>query len=281
MIHANSTGLINYDSHKKNYRKIYQLELDGNIIKQFDGIVNAEKDLDDKKMCAETIVKVCVDYKKNKYSTTFGYCWCYVGTKYAQSFETIFPELIGRNDIDFDVIRKYIINISRSIWLIDLDGTRIKQYNSMNEGAIELNITMQPISASLKNSNYLVGGYAFRYVSYEDMINKDSYKIKNIPDKIKNIFNIQNDYAYIHPKIIKLLKENIDSKNATNIKTPPVVQETVDEQFIQVYPSPAIARYKLGFGRGAIEEVLKGKNKTSGGFKFRYLELDNHVLDLI
>lgn len=284
--HAVDNGLIDFENRKKAYRKIYQLELNGKILNKFDGIVNAEKYLENHELKqGQSISIICSLYRKGKYQTSSGYGWCYIDDYKEQtvsdSLKNIFPELVGRNNVDYDVIRKYIINISRPIWQIDLDGTRINKFDSINAAAIALKLNVTNINVYMKNSEYLVSGYSFRYVSYDDMINPESYKIKNIPDKIKNIFKIEDDSTFIHPKIIKLLKENISKNGDFAIKTAPVIQETLDGKYINVFPNASKARQSLGFGRETVEAVLRGKNSMAGGFFFRYLKLDDPVLDLI
>jgi len=286
MQHSIKSGNRDFENQKKVYRKVYQLELDGTIIQEFDGIVNAKKFLDDNNYTSgQSISMVCSLYKKEVYKTSSGFGWCYVedyqSPIVSDSLKKMFPELVGRNDIDFKLIRKYIVSISRPIWQIDLDGTRLNKFESLTNASKSLDIGISNINMCLKNSEYLANGYSFRLMTYDDIVNPESNKIKNIPDKIKNIFKIKNDDTFIHLKIIKLLKDNISNDGSVNIKTPPVVQESIYGDFINVFPSPVKARNYLGLKRETVESVLAGKNKTSGGYKFRYLNLDDPVLDLI
>lgn len=278
ILHAFKTGLISKNTCKKN---IYQLDLNGTIINTFDDVSEASTFLE----CTElSIYNSCMDYNNDKYSTYMGYQWCYVenykGKTVAKSLKNMFPELVDKDDIDYDVIRKYIINNSRPLWIIDLDGTRIKHFESMSQAAVKLNINCGNISTSNKGDN-LVNGYSFRNLTYEDMIDTESHKIKNIPEKIKNIYNIIDDNTFIHPNIIKLLKQNIGVDDKLSINNKPVIQETTDGKFVKVYPNPTKAREELKLSRQTIENVLCGKHLTSGGFRFRYLELDDIALDFI
>lgn len=286
MVHAINTGLVDRSKNKHNYRQVYQLELNGEILNKFDGIVNAEKYLNNN-CCGEgqSISTVCGAYKKNIYKTSAGYGWCYIDdyekSKISETFKNLFPELIDRKDINYNVIRKYIINISRPIWQIDIDGTKIKQFESINLAADSFNIHPTQICKCLNNENYLVKGFMFKHVSYEDIIDPNSDKIKNIPQQIKDIFNIKDDNVIIHPKIIKLLKGNVSSNGDFAIKSAPVIQETFDHKFINAFPNASITRKTLGLGRETVEAVLRGKSKSAGGFNFRYLTLNDPVLDLI
>jgi hypothetical protein len=281
VIHALDTGLMN-PSHDNYYtRSILQLELNGDVIKEYDSISKAAKDINCK---ASLISNVCRDYDKDKYAVSFGYLWCYIenykGKTIAKMLENIFPELVDREDIDYNVIRKYIVNNSRPIWQIDLDGTRIKQFDSIIDAARHLNVEPSNISITINNEN-LVCGYTFNYLTYEDMINTESHMIKNIPEKIKSIYNITDDNTFIHPKIINLLKQNIDVEGKLSINNKPVIQETTDGKFVKVYPNPTKAIEELKLSRQTVENVLVKKTLTAGGFRFRYLELDDIALDFI
>jgi hypothetical protein len=278
MIHAFATGLISKETKQKN---IYQLDLNGSIIKMFNSVNEACKTLE----CTDSsISSCCSDYNNDNYSTYNGYQWCYVenykNRTIAKSFQKIFPELVDREDIDYNIIRKYIINISRPLWIIDLDGTRIKHFESMNQAAIKLGISCGNINTSNKGDN-LINGYSFKYLTYEDMIDTESYKIKNIPEKIKNIYDITDDSTLIHPKIISLLKQNIDVDGKISINNKPIVQETTDGQFVKAFPNPSKAREELKLSRQTVENVLINKTSTAGGFRFRYLELNDIALDFI
>ena len=283
--HAIETGLMN--NNKKSYSKIYQLELDGTIIKEINGIINAEKLLNEESDSEKrtAISNVCSAYMNEDFLTSHGYGWCHV-EDYDKSFSSkhlikLFPELINKNDIKYDLVRNSVIENCRPIWQIDLDGQRINQFASMNLTAQFLNANVRNISTCLQNNNCLVNGYSFRYVSYDDLADLNSQSIKNIPNKIKKIFNITDDNTIIHPKIVKLLKENISTDGSLTIKTPPVVQESMDGIFINIFSGPAKAREYLNLGRESVEAVLRGKNQSSGGFKFRYIQLYDSVLDLI
>ena len=134
---------------------------------------------------------------------------------------------------------------------------------------------------SIKNKEYLIRGYSFRYLSYEDIINTESHLIRKIPNKIKTLFNITDDNTIIHPVIINLLKNNIDSAGKLSIQSRPVVQESTDGKLLGIYSCPAIARKELKLSRQTIENVLCGKHLTADGYRFRYLELNDIALECI
>lgn len=280
--HAAKIGLIDY---KKigNDRKldIYQLELDGNIIKQYDRKIDEN---------INSIRDICCAYKKCKpdsesdkiaHSQFGGYGWCFVKdyTKPVvnKKFEKIFPELVDRKDINFDKIRKYVDSGFRPVVQRDLDGRPVKMWYSSNDIVEKVpNTSVTNIHNCIKSEGTLsAGGYFWNIASYDEILDPE-FKSPNfiIPKIVKNALKIpDNETRKLKPSTVTLLRENITQKGDFCIKTLPIVQMDMQGNIIKYWSSPSVARYALNMGRSCIEGACS-RNGSSGGFKWRYMSHD-------
>jgi hypothetical protein len=286
MIHARETGLYTDDAIKRQGDKtkvpVYQLELNGTIKKRFDSVCEAADYIN---MSSSNIISACRFHSsKTVVKTQFssgGFGWCYVKDyvtpQINPKFKHLFPELEFKSDINFDKIRKYVAAGSRPVWQIELDGTRIKLWESCQDVTNEIqNTSVSNIWISI-NTNLLrsSGGFYWQQASYEDIIgSNDTYDLV-IPPLIKNTLGIPENGTYkIRPEITKLLRENISSDGSFQIQSKPIMQYSLSDLFIKSWVNPTKARLSLGMGRNNIEQVLKGFQKSAGGFKWRYMTLD-------
>jgi len=284
MIHAHKTGLVNEITKKiqsdKTKIPVYQLELDGTILKKFDSLDSASSI----NGSPSNMSAVCSSYKKktnDKRFSSAGYGWCYV-KDYSKpiinySYSKLFPELINRENIDYNTIRKYVDDGSRPVWQIDIDGTRIKLWESCKQAEENLKHTsVSNIWASMNSDgNKFSGSYYWKQASYEEIINPNLAYIKQIPIIIKNALGIQlNSNMTIRPEITLLLRENNATDGSFSIKTRPIIQLSLDDKIIKKWSGPGKARHDLGYGRNIIERVLVGKCKQSNGYKWRYMTLE-------
>ena len=284
MQHAIQTGLINSETTKqrgdKNKRPIYQLEFDGTIIKKWDGA----SDTYELSSSYSDIASVCSSYKnvKQKRHIHAGYGWCYVsdynGPKINKSFTDLFPEITNFENINFDAIRKYVKLGTRPLWQIDLDGKRIKLWESPKNVIENMKVNGANLNLSYQKKKTLCGGYFWQLASYDDIINPTNTYIKNIPVIVKNALKIDDDTVYIKPEIIKLIRENISTDGKFNIKTRPILQLNLDDTIVRTWSGPSIACNTLGYGRNTIEGCLYGKANTSQGYKWRYLTLEEIII---
>lgn len=286
MQHAIRTGLINDETMKKRSDKtkvpVYQLELDGSIIKKWDGMCDT---LVFTGLEGNNVSQCCTSYIKKlglQRNICGGYGWCYVvdytEPKINKSFASLFPEITTFSNINFDAIRKYVIQGSRPLWQIDLDGKRIKLWECTKD--VEDNVVNASVSnlhTSYTYGKIMSGGYSWQLASYDDILNPmNSYK-KIIPFIIKNALNIADD-VNIKPEIVSLLRENISSDGKFNIKTRPIVQLKLDDTILRYWSGPSVARNTLGYGRNQIESCLYGKSNKSNGYKWRYLTLEEIII---
>ena len=285
MQHAIRTGLINDETNKIKTDKlkvpVYQLELDGSIIKKWDGLCNASSNLsiNDSAMSA-----ACRSYKKNAKKISHicdGYGWCYVsdysGPKINKSFSTLFPTLTDLKNVNFDILRKYIIRGSRPIWQIDLDGRRVKLWDcaidAINSG---IGGCVRNIHHSYSSGKTLSGRYFWQLASYEDIINPTRQYTKIIPTIVSTALRIENN-VNIRPEILTLLRENVSEDGQFTIKVRPIVQLTLDNKIVKYWSGPTYASKQLGYGRNQIEGCLYGKCNKSNGFKWRYMTTEEII----
>jgi hypothetical protein len=284
MQHAISTGLINAETNKIKTDKlkvpVYQLELDGSIIKKWDGACDVSELTG---MDGGQISTVCVSYKKNSKiprNLHYGYGWCYV-SDYKEpiinkSLSTLFPEITDFRNINFDILRPFVSRGSRPLWQIDIDGSRIKLWENMNEVVkIIPRTNISNLCMSFYHKKHLSGGYFWELASYEDIVNPTRHYVKIIPDIIKTALQIK-DNVNIKPEIVTLLRENIFN-DIFRIKIRPIVQLTLDNKIIKYWSGPTYASKQLGYGRNQIESCLYGKSNKSKGFKWRYMTIEEII----
>lgn len=286
MNHAVETGLINESTKKMQGDKtkvpVYQLELDGKIIKKFDSVQEAAIITGS----GANISAICISYLNEKKSeklryTSVGYGWCYVKDYTIpivnKSIVKFFPELLGREDIDYNKIRKYIDSGSRPVWQIDIDGTRVKLWESCQEAEknVPKTCTANIWSSMESNGNKLAGSYYWKRASYEDIILPNNQYVKIIPEIIRSALNIPKESLLsIRPEIVKLLRENIGKNGDFAIKTRPIIQLSLDDKIIKYWSGPTKARLELGFGRNQIEEALNSTTHKSNGYKWRSMTIE-------
>lgn len=225
-----------------------------------------------------TISNICKSYKEHIAPyTSFGYGWCFIEDYDKPIINPylleLFPEIDDISNINFNIIRPYIKSGLRPIWHIDIDGTRIGWFESINHAANVLKVSQSNIANILINKNNLCLGHSFEYMTYEEIVNPRLDYIKIIPKIIKDVLKLDNNI--IMKSFVKdLLKQNKDSKGIFYIKTRPIIRLSLDNDILDYFPSVSDAYNKLKMNRGCIEEVLKGNNKTAGGFVFRYMTIE-------
>jgi len=286
MAHAKETGLINDDTLTSGIesRKIavYQLELDGTIIKKFNSIDEASEITGSR----TAISAVCSCYLGDKQTnrmhySSAGFGWCYIGNysepKINGFFKKVFPELEGVKGIDYNKIRKYVDSGSRPVWQIEIDGSRIKLWESCQE--IEKVVPMTTVAAIWisMNSNMtkICGGFYWRQASYDEIINPNANYCKIILEPVRIAIEIPaGSNLSLRLETVKLLHENTGEDGSLYIRTKPIVQMMITGEFIRNWSSPEKARHTLNLGRNNIEQVLKGRQQTACGYKWRHMTLE-------
>ena len=278
MKHAHKSGLIKKiePDEKDPSVSIYKLELDGTILQKFKSI----KEI--KEVNIGSILTLCRNYLKqtSKLYTYQGYGYCYVSEytspKINKTLIDLLPDFIPSKTINFDLIRPNIINGNNPIWQIDIDGTRIKLWNSITEAQYTLNIGNINTSIKTNGERLAGGGYSWCRASYEDIIDPERPYNKVIPVIVKKALGIplNNNTLMIRPEITTILRENIGDNGDFTIKTRPVKQLDLDGNLIRIWSSPTKARTTLNFGRNLIELCISGRMNKTNGFRWQSLTLD-------
>lgn len=135
------------EAHKgaNNHRSqaVRQLDLDGNVIKEYDTITQASKEtgVDISKISA-----VC----KGKRKTTSGYRWEFINDKH------IVLERENRYDPSKDKNAKAVLQFSK-------DGKLIKEYYSLNDACRQNNVDRSGILANISGRTKTAYGYVWKY----------------------------------------------------------------------------------------------------------------------
>lgn len=100
---------------------------------------------------------------------------------------------------------------------------------------------------------------------------KDENKLNNNIDNLEQVsYKLNND---IHNLRKISLSDNVNAalyEQKTNSSTKRIGQYSLDGKFIQEFPSIRIAADVLGLDASTISKVCRGKNKTHGGYIFKY-----------
>jgi hypothetical protein len=283
--HAIRTGLINATTRKATGDKlkvpVYQLELDGSIVKRFESVGAAGAEIGFE---PSGISAVCSSYKKQhrKHIVIGGFGWCHVshyrGLEWNKAFVDVFPELIGRTDLsksDFDLIRPSIARGARPVWQIEIDGTRVRLWNTRLEAEENVPNTNNISMSCVSNGERLCGSYAWEDASFEDIVEPSRPYRKTIPAFVRKILQIPAEsQVTLRPEIVTLLKQNKNTNGDFFINTRPIVQLEMDGTIVRFWPGITVAKRELGYGRGVIDAVLAGHYKATGGYRWRWMTLD-------
>lgn len=264
---------------EKNSVAVYKLEMDGSIIEGFESVQKAAESMGSVR---SSISQTCLSYKKRTKkdkNLSKGFGWCFV-ENYTKpvvnaSYTALFPDLVGKENIDFSLLRPFLIRGCRPIWQINIDGSRIKMWDSMVDVDLPNTFHGNIFNSLKKKGSNLCGGYFWEYASYEDLVNPDREYVPVIPVIVRNALEIPAEEPWkLRPEITELLRQNISMDDKLNIKTKPIKQLNMDGSLVRLWSGPGQARNALGYGRNQIEQVLQGKCGSSNGFKWKNLTLE-------
>ena len=125
------------------------------------------------------------------------------------------------------------IHLGKPVELYDLEGNYVKEYSNITEAAKALEISRNTIYGILSGNRLSAKGYQFKL--------KDDNKIIN----------------------------KYHSRQGGKI---PIIQLSMNNEFIKEWESAAEASRTLAIDSSAITKVLKRKLKSTGGFKWKYKE---------
>ncbi|WP_391123491.1 NUMOD1 domain-containing DNA-binding protein [Psychrobacillus sp. L3] len=120
------------------------------------------------------------------------------------------------------------------------------------------------------------GEDAFNKTKKNDII-KNSYCAKNRLDLVRIPYQGFNNINKILDSLFKveyhnLFKENYKHSNKRNRNLKEVVQLTLDGEYIKTYSNMKEITEYMGIAHSSISQCCRGNIKTSGGFKWIYLE---------
>lgn len=276
-IHARKTGLHTEESLKISSDKkkvpVYQLELNGVIIRRFAtvSLVRENMGIDPS--------PVCTSYSEQKLATRHqsgGYGWCYVSDyispKPNKIYCDLFPELVSQKNINFDILRPFIIRRSRPVWQIDIGGNKINLWASAYDMGKD---SVAGIWTSIK-SNFTRAhlGYFWSFASYEEIINSISLKDCEIPQLTKNALKIPAiEGLRLKKSVIKLLYENKSQQsNSFFIKKRPLYQLSYENQIVKIWPGAVKVSTELGYDKRRINHACNVNGK-SYGYIWRHMKL--------
>jgi len=279
MKHAVQNNLIKhikisepYDNNKHNESNtlyhysepVLQLELNGNIIKEYPNIEIAVENFKN-----QNIKNTCTAYRKKNYNnTSCGYGWCYkndhIGQYFNEKIKEIFPELTEEHMIDYNHIRKYIINLTRPIIQLDLDGSLVKVYDNSSIASEQLGINSSNINLSIHKNNRLCKGYKFKYMTYEESINPLINYKKETPEYTRMQLNIPVN-KNLKSEFCNILHENTNTNGEIKL-TMPIAELNNDETIKKIWSGQRKIEKELNLPRNTIYRYIHTNNKN-----WRYL----------
>ena len=266
-----------------NSRPISQYDLKGNFIRDWENVQQAEGTLK---------IRNILNALNGRNKTAGGYQW-----KYKNS---------GKIITEYRQNREYK---GRHVFQYDLDGNFIKEWGSYLQAAKELGIPHQHILRVLNGERKMTRGFIFKYEYVEknqkynpedksfikavEQYALDGSYIRDWPSitsaekelgissgigkcckgKSKTAGGYQWKYkgdskvikSLIKPKPIKIKKPRPLPSNAKSI-----LQFSLDDSLIGTYESIAKASRLTGISIATISGCLKNRQKTAGGYKWKY-----------
>jgi len=249
--HAHKNGLIKTSSG----RPVYQLELNGIIIKEWRSIKEAEEKFSNN---TTSISSVCSNYNRDNidagYKTFAGYGWCwkesYEENRINPMLKNIFPEIDYTDpEINYEKLRYYVIRGWKPIWQLELDGTRLIFWENM------IDIGISNIFYAIKN-NTTANGYGWSYASYRDVC------IENNPyEKNSSIISaLEPEIDFSREIDFDLIMESV--KKAGWCK--PVWEINKDGYRIKKWSGKSEAMHHYNIGRNLIDQVCIGRVTIAG-----------------
>lgn len=243
---------------------VLQLELNGNIINEYLNIENAIENLKN-----QNIKNTCIDYKKKIYNkTSSGYGWCYkkdyIGQYFNKKIKEIFPELTEEHTIDYNHIRKYLINLTKPIIQLDLDGSIVKTYDSVSIASEQLDTCITSINLSIHKNNRLCKGYKFKYMTYSESINPLINYKKETLEHVRFQLNIPIN-KNLKSEFCEILRENININGELKL-TMPIAELNNDGTIKKIWSGQTKIEKELKLPRNTIYRYIHTNNKN-----WRYL----------
>lgn len=257
---------------------IVQLTLDGEFIREWDSITNAETELN-----IYNISDVCRGKGKK---SSGGFLWAYKND-YDNGIIKVYENLCGSN-------RKSIIQL-------DLQGNFIKQWNSARDIEKELGFGYKNISLCCSGKTNRAYNFMWRFLDEYDKTQIKKYVdgtfkpivqldlkgnyIKNFesaisasqelgvsPSAITGCCRNERGKVYNFMFMYKVDWDKGIKKDPYISQEKPIVQLDLDGNFIKEWKNGQIAAKEVGVQNPNLVKCLKGKRNMCGGFKWEYAD---------
>ena len=202
---------------RNRYKKIYQYDLNGNLINIFSDLNDMAEKTGYRK---DYISAAC----RHTYNSANGYLWIY------EDEEKSIKELL----------EQIPISCNHPVLQFSLNGELLREYSSFKEASRITNIDATLIGRAAKNNSMTAGGYIW--------LEKNS--------------------------TITILQKLLLVNNQNQSKKKQIGQYTLNNELIQTFNSITDAAKAIGKEscRSAIGKVCQGKQKTSCGYIWKYIE---------
>ena len=245
--------------HKNSRRSVYQLDKNGNIIKKWDSIADAENYL--KLPHKGHISAVC----KNKIKTYAGYGWKYaIDVDVNEDNEEWFIAKIPKLNPE----QHNVIYVTKSGKIKKPNGEIItgtlhrKEYLKVGISIYD-NIFETSISSKSISVHKIIANTFLDKVEGKTKVNhKNGIKTDNRLENLEYVTTLENN---LHAIEIGLKKPNFNGKNSKAI-----IRLTMGGQEIETYPSVSEAARVLGLTTSNICAALKGKSKFCYNSLWKY-----------
>lgn len=235
------------------YNPVQQYDMQGNLVKEWDSIVEINKKLGISKT---GIVECC----NNKMKSSGGFQWKYkldnrkIGVYYKEKSSTSFKKGIPSKNKGVG---------KREVIQYDLKGKIVKVWGGVAIAEHALHIF--GVGFSCRSKNNLAGGFQWKYYDDDSKV-IGPYKRTPHPltDAQKEAISKANKGRH------REYRPRPEHRGANNPGARAVSQYSLDDKFIKDWDYITLASKTLGINMSCISECLKGKQKTAGGFKWKY-----------
>ena len=233
------------------YNPIQQFSLDGKFIKEWQTINEAAEQLGINK---SGIINCC----NHKNKSAGGYQWKRkqdskeIGVYKKEQSSTVFQKgQVAHNKGCGKKVSQYTV-----------DGLFVKEWNCIADAQRELNISN--ISVACRNPQRLAGNYQWKYSS-------DDRKIQPFKRE-KRMVSAETKAKLSQSKKGKPSKRKgaPGLKGAKNPRATPIIQYSMNDEFIKEWDYIGQAAEQCGVAPSTITGALKGYQKSAGGFKWKY-----------
>lgn len=249
------------------YSKIYQFDLEGNLLKEWNDIYEVSDFLETWKESVYSAIR-------NR-QRLYNHYWSY------------------ENKIDITLFSNP--NKSRKVYKYNLDGKCIEIYNSIGEAARANNTTAQHIILCVNRGSLNQGAYYFSYELYDEYISKPRLDLKNkkiylydlegnfveetTAKDFKKVYK-KNTYKEISTCIleeksmagfqIRLDKFDSIAPYTPKNKKRAVIVYTKTGEFVKEFDSVTSACKEFNLDSSTVSKILRGCAKSTKGYTIKY-----------